>query len=109
MAPENDDREDEPAGLEHWLRPFVEESTLWPVTLVAGLVLATFGAGLVLMALLERNPFAVVGLLVAVWASAEPLFADWRRRRFGLVAGLVLTLWLAVAGIAATVVALGLF
>ena len=33
---------DEPAGIDRWLRPYFEDSTLWPVLLVAIAIFVSF-------------------------------------------------------------------
>lgn len=96
----------ERVGLERHLAHFVEESTLWPVTLALVLALATGGAALLVLALGDRNLFAIAALLIVLWMSVDVLV---RRRRFGLLGGVIVTLWLLSGAAALGFLALGLF
>ncbi len=101
MKTEPGDREPpeqrERLGLERHLAVFVEESSLWPVLLVAVLSLTTVGAALLTLALADRNLFAIGALLILLWLSVDILV---RRRRFGLAGGFIVALW-ALSGLAA--------
>lgn len=68
---------------------------------VAALILASCGAALLLLALVDRNPFAGAALLVLVWMSGDVLRGDLRRRRLGATGGVVLGLWALAAAVAA--------
>jgi hypothetical protein len=95
--------------LERWIRPFFVESTLWPVLLVLAGVLATIGAALLLLAVGDRNGFAIVALLLLLGMSADLVYRDLRRRRLGIVGGSVVGLWLLIGLIAALLDQSGLF
>ena len=100
------DDSDERGGVDRHLAVILGESTLWPVLVAAFLIFATGGAALFLLALGDRNLFAVAALLVLVWMSVDVLV---RRRRFGLLGGFIVTFWL-LSGLAAGVfLAFGLF
>lgn len=105
MATNDPQREPGPrdggAPLDRFLRTYVEDSTLWPVLAVAALILASCGAALLLLALVDRNPFAGAALLVLVWMSGDVLRGDLRRRRLGATGGVVLGLWALAAAVAA--------
>ena len=49
---------DEPHGAELWLAPFFRDSTLWPVLVTVAAVFVVLGASALLLAFVERNPFA---------------------------------------------------
>ena len=96
----------ERVGIDRHLAIFVEESSLWPVTLAVVLALTAGGAGLILLAVGDRNIFAVAALLILLWMSVDFLV---RRRRFGAVGGFIVALWvLSILG-AVAFLALGLF
>jgi len=86
--------------LESFLRPFVSDSTLWPVLAVVLAVFATFFAGALLAALRTRSLFAAAALLALAWLTAAPLARDLRARRLSAAGGLLLALWLMAVGIA---------
>ena len=96
----------EKLGLERHLAVFVEDSALWPVLLVAVLIFTTGGAALLLLALGDGNPFAIGALLILLWMNVDILV---RRRRFGLVGGLLAGLWVSSGLAALGFVSLGLF
>ncbi len=100
-----------PAGnrVEQFIRPFFTDSALWPVLLVLAGVLATFGAAMVLLAVGERNGFAIVALALLLWMSADLVYRDLRRRRLGVAGGSVVGLWLLIGLIAAALSYSGLF
>ncbi len=101
MKTESEDREPleqrERLGLERHLAVFVEESSLWPVLLVAVLIFTTIGAALLTLAMADRNVFAIGALLILLWLSVDILA---RRRRFGLAGGVIVALW-TLSGLAA--------
>ena len=89
------ERAAEPTGPERWIRPFFEDSTLWPVLIVAVGTAVTLGAAMVLMAL-RGNPFAVAALLALALMSADIVYRDVRAG-VGLATRAVVILWLLVA------------
>lgn len=106
--PGDDDpsEERERVGLDRHLAIFVEESTLWPVLVAAVLALTTGGAALMLLALGDRNLFAIAALLILVWMSVD---FTVRRRRLGVVGGFILAFWVLSALAALGFHSLGLF
>jgi hypothetical protein len=95
--------------LERWLGPYFTDSTLWPVTFAAVVVLVLLGAALLIFAARERNPFAAAALLGLAWISADAVRSSRRAGRLGAVGRAILALWALVAGVAAAALALGLF
>ncbi len=93
---------------EQMLRPFFEDSALWPVLVVIALSLASFGAAILVAAIADRNYAAIAALLVLALISGDLLRVDLRRRRFGVVSGLMLSLWVLSALLAGAAVTLGL-
>lgn len=94
--------------LDAWLGPYLTDSLLWPVTIVAALALALFGSAILLLAV-ERNAFAWVVLLGLVAVTADGLRGDLRRRRLGPGGALVLGVWLLAILAAVVAASLGLF
>ena len=95
------DREDpEPSGAERWLAPFFRASTLWPVLVTVFVVVVVFGASALLLAFVERNPFALGAVLILFWISID---AGIRSRRHGgsrLLVGSIAAFWLLSAAVA---------
>lgn len=102
MEPREDERQE--PGVDRFLRPVFEDSLLWPIAGVTLLSLATFGAGLLLLAFVSRNGFALAALVVVGWMSADVVVRDVRQRRFGPASALVVGLW-ALAGVGAAAAA----
>lgn len=111
---ENAPQPEEHDGSEHrtlrFVRPFFEDSTLWPVLIVAVVSATLFGATLLLVALAGRNLFALAALVILVWMSVDSLRQDWKRRRgFSLLGRGVLGLWALSAAAAGAAVMLKLY
>ena len=90
---ERDETEGDPDAIELWLRPFVTDSTLWPVLFVAVGAFVSMGVGLISLVWTDRNPFAAVALLAVVLLSID---VAWRQRGEGgsrLLVGLLGALW----------------
>ena len=84
---------EERAGADRWLRPYFEDSTLWPILLVAVAIFVSFGAALLLLGVVERRLPALAALAVLLVLSGDLVQRELRARRFGLVSGSVLVLW----------------
>ena len=80
---------------ERWLLPFVRDSTLWPVLLVAIAHAAAFLAPVLLLALRDqRIPAQAVLLLLAAF-TINGVWGEIRRRdRVGALNVVVLCIWL---------------
>jgi hypothetical protein len=94
----------EPTGLERWIAPYFRDSTLWPVLAVAAAVGVTGLAGVLLLAAVDRNPFAAAAGLALAWMSVDASLRERRaRHRLGLAGRSLLALW--ALGIAAALAA----
>ena len=66
------DREDqEPHSFDEWMRDFVREPTLWPVVIAVAGTFSTMGAALLVLALGDRNLFAMAALAIVVVAGGR--------------------------------------
>jgi hypothetical protein len=100
----------EPRGVERFILPYFTDSSLWPVTIVLLAALSMFGATVLLLALGERNLFAVAALLILAVGSVESLVREVRRRRrIGAVFLSILAVWLLSALVAGVALRYGLF
>jgi hypothetical protein len=86
--------EPEGEGLERWIAPYFQDSTLWPVLAVAAAIGVTGMASLLLLAAVDRNPYAAAALLALAWMSGDAALRERRaRRRLGLAGRSILALW----------------
>jgi len=113
-SPRRDDEgapsETELRGVERFILPYFTDSTLWPVTIVLLTALSMFGATILLLAVGERNLFAVAALLILAAGSVEGVVREVRRRRrIGAVSKLILAVWLLSALVAGVALRYGLF
>ena len=100
---------DEPAGIDRWLRPYFEDSTLWPILLVAIAIFVSFGAALILLGVFERRLSALAALALLLVISGDLTLRELRGGRFGLVGGTVLGFWVLSVGAALLARHLALF
>ncbi len=91
--PEADASGESQNWFDRWIRPYVEESTLWPVLIVVLAHLAAFVAPVVLFALRDRRVPSMAALAVLLVASGSAIGVDLAKRRVGLITGLVLAAW----------------
>ena len=77
---------EEAAGsrIDSWIRPFFDDSTLWPVMIVAIAIFVTMGTAMLLIAVRERNLFATAAGVLVFWMSVDIVVRDRRKGRFGL-------------------------
>ena len=94
------------ARLETWLRPFVEDSLLWPVLAVAVGMLATNAAALLVLAARDRSPAALVAVALLAALGVRGAVSVARRRRLGRVGGVAVAIALLAAAEAALYMAL---
>lgn len=104
----SDGREEdtEPHGIDLWIRPFFQDSTLWPVLAVLVICLSTIGGTVLLAALKSQNLFALAALVLLIWMSGDIVIRARRNHTNQLLAWCILALWLgsvaaAVIGISA--------
>jgi len=93
-------------SLEAWLRPFLEDSLLWPVLAVAIGMLATNVAPLLVLAIQDRSLLAIAAIVLLIALGARGGVAVLRRRRLGPVGGVVVAITVLAALEAAAYLAL---
>ncbi len=101
-APPTRDPREEPApsGLLGHLQAYVTEPTLWPVLLVALTSLSVLLAWALVLAVGDRNLFALGAIALLVILSADAVRGDLRRpTRRGLGTALLVSLWGLAGGI----------
>ncbi len=95
-------------GVDTWLRPFFEDSSLWPVAIVVALSLFTMGAGLLLLVWLTANPFALLAIVLLAGMTVDIAVRALRRGAAKALAWCAIGLWLGSLGVAALGIAFGL-
>ncbi len=96
-------------AVDRHLAIFYRDPTLWPVLVAAIGAVLTLGASTLVFAVRERRPYALAALVVLAWVSADAVYRDLSRRRFGVASRVVVGLWVAAAGAAVLAARLGLF
>jgi hypothetical protein len=92
-APEN-------SWFETFLLPYIKESTLWPVVFVVVAHAAAFLMPAILFSFRDRKLSAIAGIVILIALSLRACGSDFRRKRFGVITGLLLATW-ALAFVAA--------
>ena len=94
-------------GVDTWLRPFFEDSSLWPVAIVVALCLFTMGAGVLLLVWMTANPFALLAIVLLAGMTVDIAVRALRRGTKKVLAWCAISLWLGSLAVAALGVALG--
>ena len=92
--------EEPPANAREWLARAARDPSLWPVFIAGFLSFSTFGAAMLVLALQDRNPFAMAALAIVIVVSGRELGSAWMGGRRG-VAAAIAALWLLSAAGAA--------
>ena len=96
--------------LERAVRVLVGDAALRPVLIVVVLILGTFVAGAILLALDNRNIFAMAGLAGMALLTAMAIDGEIRSaRRMTLGVWAIASIWLAAALISVVLSAIGAF
>ena len=94
-----DEPEDLPSGNEI-IGTLFGDASLWPLLVVILGSLGAFGAGMLVLAFGDRNPFAAAALLLVAGMSADQLIRARRLPEIRNVAKLISCLWMAAIGFA---------
>lgn len=99
-----------PTPLERAVRTLAEDTALRPVLIVVVLVLGTFVAGGLLLALRAANLFAMAAIAAMVFLTLLVLDGEIREaRRVTLAVWAIASVWVAALAIAALFVSIGAF
>jgi hypothetical protein len=104
--PERDD--DEFPGLDGLIGTFMGEPSLWPVLIVVLGSGGAFGAALLVLSFVDRNPFAAVALLLIGGMTLDLAVRSRRSPKLRNLARLVGLLWLAAGGLAGLAIYTGI-
>jgi hypothetical protein len=81
---------------------FMQETALWPVFIVAIVSGGALGAAMLVLAWVDRNPFAAAALLLVLGMSVDVVIQARRKALYRNIAKLVALLWcsaIALAGV----------
>ncbi len=95
-------------GLDDLLGVLWRESTLWPLLIVIVASFGALGAGLFVLSVVDRNPFAAGALILLVGMTLDLLWRARRRPRLRNLARSVGVIWLAALALAGLAVWLGI-
>ena len=107
-APGADADGDELPGLAGLVGTFFAEPSLWPVLVVVLASGGVFGAALIALSVVDRNPFAALALLLVAGMSLDGGLRSLRRPGPRPLARLIALLWVAALGFTALAVWSGL-
>ncbi len=87
--------------VERWLLPFVYEPTLWPILLVLIGHAAAFGTALILLAVRDRNPAALLALALCAFGTLQVVRYELAcRGRPAALCGVLAASWLVSGALA---------
>ncbi len=100
---ESDRDEDGIPSVDQVIGTFMHEASLWPVLAVAVGSGGAFAAALMILAVVDRNPFAVAALLLVFGMTVDVVYRARSRPDYRNGARLLLSIWamgLAFVGLA---------
>ena len=97
--PSVEEQEERP-GIDALLRVLVDETTLWPLLIVLFASGGAFGAALLVLAGVDRNPFAALALLLVLGMTLDIAWRARSRPGLRLVARGIGMLWITAAAMA---------
>ena len=95
-----DDDDDAFPSADELLGSFLEEASLWPVLLVAIGSGGAFLAAALILAIVDRNPFAIAALVLVLGMTADIVLRARREAGSRNIAKLIGLIWLAAVGFA---------
>lgn len=107
-SPEPSREGDVGPGLDDLLGVLLHESTLWPLLIVIVASFGALGAGLVVLSVVDRNPFAAGALILMLGMTLDLLWRSRRRPGLRNLARGVGVIWLAALGLAGLAVWVGI-
>jgi hypothetical protein len=100
--------EDGSPSLDDLLGVLLHESTLWPLLIVIVASFGALGAGLVVLSLGDRNPFAAGALILLLGMTIDLLWRSRRRPGLRNLARGVGVIWLAALALAGIAIWVGI-
>ena len=110
----DDSNEDEDRGPEDLPAPdeiigtLFQETSLWPLLIVVLGCLGSFGAAMIVLALIDRNLFAIAALVLIGGMTIDLGIRAWRGSTNRNIAKLLVLFWMTAAGLAGIAFATGI-
>lgn len=95
-----DESEEGIPGFDELVGSFMEDASLWPVLLVAIASAGTFGAAMLILTVVDYNPFAAAALLLIFGMSVDIFIQARRKAVLRNVARLIGLIWSAAIALA---------
>lgn len=99
---------DDSPGLDDLLGVLLHESTLWPLLIVIVASFGALGAGVIVLSVVDRNPFAAGALILLLGMTIDLLWRSRSRPGLRNLARGVGVIWLAALALAGLAIWLGL-
>jgi hypothetical protein len=93
MGEDDDESRDDVPNVDQIIGSFLKETSLWPVLIVVLGSAGAFGAALLILVGVDRNPFAAVALLLIVGMTVDVVVRARRERLYRNLARLVGLIW----------------
>jgi hypothetical protein len=107
-APGGANSDDGFPSADEFIESFMNETSLWPVLVVLIGSGGAFGAAMLILAGVDRNPFAAGALLLVLGMSVDVFVQARRKAIYRNIAKLVGLLWCAAIGLAGIVIWTGI-
>jgi hypothetical protein len=108
---EEDGEEEAPEdfpGVDELVGSFMNETSLWPVLLVAIASAGALGAAMLILTVVDRNPFAAAALLLVFGMSVDLFIQGRRKLAYRNIARLVGLIWCAAVAFAGVAIWTGI-
>ncbi len=83
-----------------YLANILEETSIWPILLVVLFSTGTFGAGMIVLAIGDRNPFAAAALLLVAGMTIDVLVRARCRTELRTIAKFIILFWVVSSSLA---------
>jgi hypothetical protein len=93
VGPSDERESDELPGVDQLIGTFIDEPSLWPVLAVAVGSGGAFAAALMILAVVDRNPFAAAALVLLLGMTIDVVFRARTRPSHRNGARLLLSIW----------------
>lgn len=98
---EPDDREEDFPDVDDLIGSFLSEASLWPVLIVALGSSGAFGAAVLILTVVDHNPFSAAALLLMLGMTLDVGLRARRESGFRNIAKFVGLVWVAALGFTA--------
>ena len=99
MGDDEESPEDFPS-VDELIGSFMKEASLWPVLVVVIASAGAMGAAMIILTVVDRNPFAAAALLLVLGMSVDVLIQSRRHAHYRNGAKLIGLIWLAAVAFA---------